>query len=272
MPEDDFLDSLSTPDDTAALPDDLLGFEADAPDAPVAELAPEVTPEPVNDDPYGLKALASEQRELLKSQREQVERQNAPQPTAAPKALLEQEAWSEEYYAAMEASSYDPGSRQKFARMNQELVREGVQQGLGQMRGEMQAQFSADSMVGTLRSEAKGLLGDMVDDATLDAVTSQVFGGDRTLMGNALKDPSVRQLVIDAAAGRRMRDGKTVPPSAPQRPAPPPSVQSSARDTRPAPDSKETRLRNFTDRSYMSGVIDDLLFGKPKSDHEELLK
>lgn len=250
LPESDFSANFA-PDPNDAIPEEVLESPVET-ETDALEAAPDTTPA-AEADPYGIRALAQEQREFLKLQREQVERQNAPQPQAAPKPLMQQEDWTARYDAAAEASSYDPGARQTMLRMNQELAVEAARDMQNQLRTETQAQFGAEGAVGTLRTEARSVLGDLIPDSVLDDVTQQVFGGNRALMGTALQDPAVRQLVIDAAAGRQMRAGKAAPTGAPARTPPPANLQSSARDTK----ASRTQTEMWGDTEYVDRVFAD---------------
>lgn len=269
MDDDNLLDGEFTPEALEATPEDTTPAEQDTP-----EVASSPTPEPVTAPVPDWQAdLAA----VARMQREQMERQNQPQVQAPP-------AWVDPYdrpdviekldQLESEASWNDAARvqlRQYRRQIEDERINYRLQEQQQTILARTQAELGADAALSGLTRMARTELGDLVDEQTIQDVTNQVFGGNRALMTQALQDPAVQQLVLDAAAGRRTRMGRNTPANAPQRPPVPPQVQSSARNSTPPP-PKADAVRMFNDRSYLSGVIDDLLFGKPKPDHEELLK
>lgn len=252
------------PDDLDLTPDltpaDPQPVEEVTPEAVTTDTPPEVVEAaPAQPDPWEkINQLADLQRQQLEFQMSQ--RQQAAAPPAPP-------AWVDpferpENVAKLseleERATWDPSALREMRSLERQWMDERTDHRMEQreaaIRQEMQgAQTYQQAKAQVLTSAQQ--YGDLVDVDTLNGIEAQVLRDvpqhQRAL---ALQDPEFRDLLMDAAIGRRVRTGKQPLPNAPQRPAAPPQVQSSARGT--TPPSKATQGM-WSDPAYLDSVLTD---------------
>lgn len=235
---------------------------------PVEEVTPEAvtsdTPEVVEAAP-AQPDLTQQVAELVQLQKQEYEaRLNQQRQAAAPPPPP---AWVDpferpENVAKLseleERATWDPSALREMRSLERQWMDERTDHRMEQreaaIRQEMQgAQTYQQAKAQVLTSAQQ--YGDLVDMDTLNGIEAQVLRDvpqhQRAL---ALQDPEFRDLLMDAAIGRRVHTGKQPLPNAPQRPAAPPQVQSSARGT--TPPSKATQGM-WSDPAYLDSVLTD---------------
>lgn len=253
---------MTMPDDLDLTPDlnpaDPQPVEEVTPEAVTSD-TPEVEAAPAQPDPWEkinqLADLQRQQLELQMNQQRQAAAPPAPPAWVDPSERPERVAKREELE---ERAGWDTTALRELLKMDREDIEERMahkwEQREAAIRQEMHgAQTYQQAKAQVLTSAQQ--YGDLVDMDTLNGIEAQVLRDvpqhQRAL---ALQDPEFRDLLMDAAIGRRVRTGKQPLPNAPQRPAAPPQVQSSARGT--TPPSKATQGM-WSDPAYLDSVLTD---------------
>lgn len=261
---------MTAPEEMGILPDgvnvDLTGQYA-PPEQP-EELAPEpepdalesdLTPEPEVETPAAADPMAQVQ-EVVQMMRENAELQRQQlQPAPAQPA-----AWVDPYdrpenVAKLdeleERVTYDASARAELRAFKRSLDDERLDYRVAQREQTLRAELTAGQQVQqvrqTLQTEAMRH-GDLVDVTTLHELENEVLRDSPDhVRAQALSDPKFRQIMIEAAAGRRVLSGKATPTAA--RPPVPAQVRSS--DRAPAP--SKARLDQWNDPEYLDALYAD---------------
>lgn len=251
------------PDDLDLTPDLQ---EAVAPEETTSEVTSD-TPEVIEEQPASAAPqldLTQQVAELVQMQKAQFEAQQTQARQAANPAPA---AWvdpfdrpeNQERLAELEEQAvYDPAAMRQLNALNRQLMQEQFRHDLEverqTMRQEMTARQAYEQATGSLRTEASRY-GELVDTSTLTEIENEVFANiPEHQRAMALQDPTMRKLLTEAAAGRRVLSGKQPNPNAPARPAAPPAVQSSSRA--PTPASKATNA-HYNDAEWLEGALHD---------------
>lgn len=253
------------PDDLGDLLD--ITPEAEAPEVETPE-TPEVVeaaaPEaPAAPDPWEkINRLAELQAQQIELQRAQMERAAAPPPPAAWVDPYDRPENSARLEQLEEDASWNPEARKELGKLRRTLDDERLDYRVSQretaLRQELQAASQVQQVQGTLLQEARQY-GELVDETALNEVMGEVFAGQADhVRANALQDPALRQLIVQAAAGRRVLAGEQRPPNAPARAPAPPTVQSVAA-ARTAP--SKAGPGEWADPEYMNSAL-EAAYGK----------
>lgn len=255
-----------TLDATPDTPDDGILYPTldDTPDTPTPEVtpaAPTPTP-PVDAAQQAVLDLARSQREFYEQQRQQLEQQRLEQQrqaalAAQPKPLMEQEAWSQRYYDALERASYDTEARAQLARMNQELAREEAQSLVSQQMSVVRLEFQAENLVRSVAATAAQQHAGLVTPDEIVRTAEAFFGGNKPLMAQALQSPEAQQQLVALAIGQKAMSGGLAAKPAP---SPPPAVRSNGR----TPTVAQPNGQQPWDTEWADSVIEQAFFNPEK--------
>lgn len=158
----------------------------------------------------------------------------------------------------LERLSYDETARQEYnqlqAQWNTERTQHLVQEQLGQFQYQMTMQQQAPTVQSQAYQHVSQQYGQALSQDAFDAVVLEAFGGNAAQITQALNPklnpsaPQLMALLADAAYGRSLRTN----PAQPQRPAPPATVRSDARNPAPGRPTND----QWSDPNWVNSVID----------------
>ena len=246
--EDDDLEPQTLADTPEGEDAPQAGTDADA--APEPEQTPAFPAAVAGFDFTAMNELVASERD-----RQAQARQPAPQ-TAAEWASPYERPGAQERLDALLEQSFDPASMQEYQRLTRgyeaEIRAKEMDDRFGQMAQNIQLQNSAPSMAQTAFNSVKGGYTDQLTAEDFSAVANEIFP-DAANMARALDDrfnpmaQQTRQMIADAAYGKKMRAGGFNAPAAPK---PPPGVRSAGRPPIPLQPMNE-----LTDPQQVDDVI-----------------
>lgn len=158
----------------------------------------------------------------------------------------------------LERLSYDETARQEYnqlqAQWNTERTQHLVQEQLGQFQYQMTMQQQAPTVQSQAFQHVSQQYGQALSQDAFNAVVNEAFGGNAAQITQALNPqinptaPQLAALLADAAYGRSLRTN----PAAPQRPTPPATVRSDARNPAPGRATND----QWSDPNWVNSVID----------------
>lgn len=254
---DPMLDGFNLPSDPA--PETHAEFSFEFPEQPAPEPDAPAEPEPAAPPVQAQPDVQAEILETLRSMRQ-------PQPPQAQPG--QPEAWvdpasrpenAQRVSDLMERLSWDEDARREYNQLQVEWNTERTQRMIQEQFGQFQQQQALVQLAPTLQTQAyqhvAAQYGQALTQDAFNAVVQDAFGGNAAQVAQALNPqlnpaaPQLAALLADAAYGRQLRTN----PAQPQRPAPPATVRSDARNPQPGRGADQ-----WNDPNWVNSVIDQV--------------